>query len=365
MPDAEAQTPAAEAPQQASPAAPSPEPASSGTSGLRPFSLGRALGLADTPPPASSEDTPAAPPADAPTPDDKPASEEAPTPSEAPGDGAPEEPEQEKLSRRARAAEENRRRIAELEAEVASLKSATEASPEADLEQQIEQAREQARAEERERLRRERDEEAGRQEQEALAASERADAERFERLNALPDDHPTLAEGDNWQWLQERKRLLSQFPQAERLIKSQAARYVEEARARDAEALEKDKQAFWANVLDDMATARQVPGVDFEAVRAAKTFAERDQILYAAGAASRDAEVAERDTTITTHEETIARLEDEIRDLRLVGPRGLAARRAPTDGGRSGGAESGASAFDETRGWRQNLAAALAPSNGR
>jgi len=310
-------------------------------------------------PPASNVEAVAAPPKDEPRPDGEPAPDDgASKPSDQPDEGDGKPAESEHQSRRQRAAEENRKRIADLEAEVASLKSATPADPDEERDRLIAEAAERARAEERERITREQTEAEQRREREALAASEQADIERFDRLNALPDDHPTLAEGDNWAWLQEKKRLLSQFPQADAHYRTAAQQAIERAREQDRADLDANQQRFWDSVRNDLATAKQVPGVDFDAVRAAKTFAERDQILYAAGASSRDAEVATRD-------ETIARLEDEVRDLKLVGPRGLGSRRAPVEGGRSGTAESGPRSFDPDRSWRQNLGAALAGSNGQ
>lgn len=75
---------------------------------------------------------------------------------------------------------------------------------------------------------------------------------------------------------------------------------------------------FWAHVRSDMASAKDVPGVDYDAVKSARTFAERDRLMYAAGAAS--------------HEPELKKLREENADLRrdLFG-----ATRAPMSGGRS------------------------------
>lgn len=90
----------------------------------------------------------------------------------------------------------------------------------------------------------------------------------------------------------------------------------------DRQALAQEHEAkvagFWAHVRADMASARDVPGVDFEAVKAARTFAERDRLMYAAGQAASEPE--------------LKKLREENADLRrdLFG-----AVRAPVQGGRS------------------------------
>lgn len=73
-----------------------------------------------------------------------------------------------------------------------------------------------------------------------------------------------------------------------------------------------------AKMLEDYGSAKDLPGVDEAAIRAAPTFADRDRIVYAAGRAQADAE--------------ISRLRDELADAKrdLFG-----AVRTPMNGGRS------------------------------
>jgi hypothetical protein len=79
---------------------------------------------------------------------------------------------------------------------------------------------------------------------------------------------------------------------------------------------------FQQALLADLATARDVPGVDFEAVKAAKSFAERDRLMWAAGNAQREAE----NRALRTENEQLRR------DL-------LGSVTVPPSGGRSGMAD--------------------------
>lgn len=355
---------------QASAAAPSPEPASRQPSPLRPFSLARAIG-ADPVAPASDGDPPAAEPAPASSTDDKPAppKKEASKPSEPATAEQPSETPQ--PSRRAQREHENVTRIRELEAEIATLKTATPADPDAEREAAIAAAVEQARADERARIEREREAATTRETQEALARRSREDAERFEAACRMPDSDPRLGEtvpGTDqtlYEWREAQKERLVHYPEVERHYQAVAEQRIEQARAQDRAELSALQDKFWADVAKELDGVVGLPGVDKTALGKAASFAERERLIHAGGAASRDAEVAALTEKLDKATQTIAQQEDDIRDLKLGGPRGLAARRSPVEGGRSGAAETGPRAFDETRGWRQNLTAALtAPSNG-
>jgi hypothetical protein len=270
-------------------------------------------------------------------------SDAAPTPDE----GKPADPP--KLSRRQQEAAAKEARIRELESSV-------------------EKAREEARAEARQEYEREQQTKAEREQQEALARSSQADIERFERLNRLPDDHPQLAEGDNWAWLQERKRLLASFPEADKHYRTWAEKVVAERTQGVEQTLLSERDAFWNGVRAEMRQAATLPNTsakDLEAGAegAPQTFAEMAAYYHGRGASWKEAEyapqIAERDQRIAQHEEKIAELEEEVRDLRLVGPRGFGSARAATTGGASGASEAHSRRFNETRSSRDNLAAAL------
>jgi hypothetical protein len=354
VPDAETipQSPAPEA--TASAPAPASESAAPQTEAPRRFDLNRVF--ASLPPEATvSNEKDAAPPKsqpkDAPEEssedDDESPAESKPDAAPTPDEGKP--AEQPKLSRRQQAEQANQARIAELEAAV-------------------EKAREEARAEARQQLEREQQERQDREQAEALARSSQEDIERFERLNRLPDDHPTLAEGDNWTWLQERKRLLASFPEADRHYRTWAERVVAERTQGVEQTLTAEREGFWNGVKAEFRSAATLPNTnpkDLEvgAEGAPQTFAEMAAYYHARGAGWKEAEyapqIAERDQRIATQDERIAELEEEVKDLRLVGPRGLASARAATSGGQSGGGSGGSPGFNPNRPARENLLAGL------
>lgn len=265
-------------------------------------------------------------------------------PSEAPTDG---KAEPAKPSRRQTAEEANKARIAELEAAVAARDAAVEA----------------ARTEERERIQRESQEADTRRAQESLSAQQQAEAALFEQACRMSDADPRLNEaapdGSNrtlYQWREDRKELISQYPQAEAAIRAEVERSVAD------KLVEADRlQAkFWSDVEKRLKEAENLPHVNPADL---KTNAENplstwDKVFgyyHAAGAAWKEAELSPQ---IAERDEKIAQLEDEVRDLKAVGPRGLVASRAPVSGGRSVTAGD-QTTFDPSRPARENLAAAL------
>lgn len=301
-----------------------PKPAASGTDG-------------ETPADAGSK------PADAPTPD---------------ADAAPK-------SRRAEAREANLRRIAELEQEVQTLRTATPADPDADREVAIAAAVEAARAEERDRIERERTEEAERAEQTALSQKHLQDVERLQKLMRLPD---SALSAEDYNWREEQKELLAKYPEVEQHYRTVAQQEAAAARAESDAAIQRHLTAWDGEIRGQLAKAATLPNVNPDDLKAnapnpLTTWDQMASYYHAAGAAWKDAEYAPQ---IAERDATISRQQDEINDLRLVGPRGLGSSRAPVTGGRSSAAEAGPQQFDPSRSPRENLSDALmAPaSNG-
>jgi len=356
VPDAETLTPGPAPEATATAPAPAPEPAAPSSGSSRPFDLGRVFAsLPDNESMVSKgaavADPPKPKPEDAPeeSADDDDESESVSKPDAAPtpDEGKPAEPP--KLSRRQQEAAAKDARIAELEASV-------------------EKARDEARAEARQQYDREQQERQEASDREALARSSQADVERFERLNRLPDDHPTLAEGDNWTWLQERKRLLASFPEADKFYRTWAENVVTERTKGVEQTLKTEREGFWNGVRAEFRAAATLPNTspkDLEVGNADAPTTFRDMAAYyhARGAGWKEAEyapqIAERDQRIASLEEKVAEQEADIKDLRTFGPRGLASARAATTGGQSGSESTGSSGFNPNRPARENLAAAL------
>lgn len=151
---------------------------------------------------------------------------------------------------------------------------------------------------------------------EALEQSERADAERYRELNDLPDDHPKLAEGDNWSFLQEYKRVLALSPKA---AKQHRALYEIER-----EQLTKGQEKFRTGVRDEILTGAREFGVDpknWMGDEGDATWLSMTRDAVAAKTAPLQARIAE--------------LERELHSARTVGPNGLGSVRAPAAAGRS------------------------------
>lgn len=145
----------------------------------------------------------------------------------------------------------------------------------------------------------------------------RIDTARFLELRDLPDDHPKLAEGDNYAWLQDQKALRANYPKAERALRAQ---YEAHAQA----VIQGRDQA----VLGALKRHVGLPGVDEATFRRLSDWGDLGDHLYEAGQRSRDAEVA-------ALKDRNAELERDQQQARYAGPRGLGSARAPIPAGRA------------------------------
>ena len=145
----------------------------------------------------------------------------------------------------------------------------------------------------------------------------RADADRFLSLRDLPDDHPKLVEGDNWQWLQEQKKLRADYPKAERALRAWHQKQAEDAIASRDQA-----------VLGALRRHVALPGVDEPTFRKLSDWGDLGDHLYEAGRRSLEPE-------LTSARDRIAELEREQQQARFAGPRGLGSARLPIEAGRS------------------------------
>lgn len=143
------------------------------------------------------------------------------------------------------------------------------------------------------------------------AASERET--RYRRLRDKPDSDTDWTSED-WEFVQHEKNVRAVVPELQAHYDTIIA---DDLKAHQ-DAYNGWVDGFRKHVLSDMASAKDVPGVDFETVKAAKTFAERDRVMYDAGAASNAAEVRA--------------LRDENAQLRREARGGI---RVATNGGRS------------------------------
>ncbi len=209
--------------------------------------------------------------------------------------------------RRARAAEENLQRIADLERQLAERDPGkVREQVLADLEaEKARQAEEAASSE--------------------VFASEQADAERYARLRDLPDRD--LSDED-YRWREERKALLASFPKARAALSAQAEQQVKA-----------EQSAFWQTVRSQLTGLAHKPGLDAAAFKAAPDFAVMGEQLYEAGA---EAERSRLQPKLDQALEKVRRLEAASGQFALAGRGGLAAARAPrVTGGRSGPAGTG------------------------
>jgi hypothetical protein len=246
-----------------------------------------------------------------------------------------------KLSRRQQAAEESRQRIQQLEAE-------------------RDQAREQGRAEAREALAREQAERQAQEQQASVSRAHLADVERLQRLLRTPDGQLTA---EDYAWREDQKELLARYPDAERHFAAERDHAITVERQRQAA----ERTAFLDGIVAQLRASEALPGVSHDDLKAdaptpLDSWDKMAAYFHAAGASSTASELQPK---LDQALETIERQAAEIKDLRLVGPRGLGAARAPVSGGTSAGTENGSSSFDPRRSARDNLAAALAQgSNG-
>lgn len=140
-----------------------------------------------------------------------------------------------------------------------------------------------------------------------------ANEDRYRRLTNKPDDDTDWTP-DDYQWLQDEKRKRAALPE----LRQHYETVVEQDRRTLRETADRERQEFWTRVSEDLASAAELPGVDLDALKKAPNFATRDRLVYAAAAATRDAE-------IRTLRDENAQLQ---RDL-------LGTIRPPMNGGRS------------------------------
>lgn len=257
---------------------------------------------------ADVKDADADPDDDADGPDD---AESAPKP----GDVKAEQ-QQGKQGRRARAAEENAQRIADLERQVA------ERDPEKIREEVLQQARDQFAAEQQRQA-----------EDDAVKAAADADAEKaawYLRVRDVPDRN--LSDED-YRKREEYKAQLDAFPEATRTARAVAQ---QEAQA-EKDAHKAEVTNFWQGIHGRFGLLQTLEGVTKEALSDTDLYAIGEH-LYATGARVREDKVrAELQPKLDKALDEVRRLKAEASQFRLNGRGGLAAARAPmTGGGRSG-----------------------------
>lgn len=140
-----------------------------------------------------------------------------------------------------------------------------------------------------------------------------AKEQRFRRLLMKPDTDQDW-DADDWHFLQTEKTERALVP---KLVQHYDTVIAEDLKAHEA-AYDGKYQGFQNYVLQGMEAVKGLPGVNFEAIQAAPDFVARERLIYAAGAASKEAEAK--------------LLRDENAELKrdLYG-----ATRAPLNGGRS------------------------------
>jgi hypothetical protein len=277
----------------------------------------------------------------------------------APGKEAPpkaeDQPTVEKPSRRDAGREANLARIAELEQEVTRLRTETPADPAAAQQAAIDAAVAQA-------LKAREDEQARQAADAATGAEREALIARNQRYAALRDKPVSQLSAEDYQFVEDERELREKYPDVQRRYEVQLEADRVGIFQQAEQQLQQTQAAFWDGVKADLASAKQLPGVDFDAVKAAKTFADRDRVVATGTAAWKEAEVrAELQPQIDELKTKLEAAEDENRDLKLTGPRGLAGARAPVSGGRPASGDAPAT-FDLHRPARENLIAALAGS---
>jgi hypothetical protein len=268
---------------------------------------------------------------------------------------AEDKPTVEKPSRRDQGREANLARIAELEQEVTRLRTETPADPAAAQQAAIDAAVAQA-------LKAREDEQARSAADAATGAEREALHARNQRYLALRDKPLSELEAEDYQFVEAERELRAKYPDVRQIYEVQLEADRAAIWTMAEQQLQQTQEKFWNGVELDMASAKQLPGVDYDAVKAAKTFAERDAVIQTGTAAWKEAEVrAELQPQIDDWKAKFEASEAENRDLKLTGRRGLAGARAPIAGGRSASGDP-PSTYDPRRSGRENLAAALAGS---
>lgn len=220
-----------------------------------------------------------------------------------------------KPGRRARAAEENAQRIADLERQLA------ERDPEklrADLRAELEA------------------EQARRTEAEAAQAAATADAEEAAWYRSVRDVPDRNLSDEDYRRREEYKAKLDAYPEVVRKATSLARAEADAAK----QAHEAEASAFWDGVYSRFGLLQTLEGVTRE------TLAEKDlylvgQHLYETGATVREQKVrAELQPKLDKALDEVRRLKAEAAQFKVSGNGGLAAARAPLVGGGRSGASS-------------------------
>jgi hypothetical protein len=182
-----------------------------------------------------------------------------------------------------------------------------------------------------------------------LADTEQADAERYARLRDVPDRDLS---DDDYRWREDRKALLSAFPKARTALEAQTRQELAAYQAQ----LQQSYEGAWAQITREMGQAESKPGVERGAIVKGTSFSAIADHLYEAGRKSLQPEL---DRAL----EQVRRLQGEGRQFRLSGRNGLAAARAPINGGRSAAHANGRPDM-RTATSSQLFEAALRASNG-
>ncbi len=149
-----------------------------------------------------------------------------------------------------------------------------------------------------------------------LSQARAADVEKYRRLR---DERDEDLSADDYAWREDFKAKLRSAPEAEAAHREYARQEIESARGE----LSARQEAFWDDVRGQMAPLASRPNVDAEAFRKLGRFDQMGDALYEAGRVSGRGELAEENR----------RLREENQQLRLHGPRGISAARAPLNGG--------------------------------
>jgi hypothetical protein len=243
-------------------------------------------------------------------------------------------------------------RITELEAELSRLKTEAPPDPTAEREQLVAQIKAE--------VHREIEDEQARKAAEASSGAEReAIIERERRYRALRDRPTGTLSAEDYTFVEEERERREKYPELQRhyetVLEAERAGLSEAAQTEVA----RQQAAFWDSVKADLASAKDIPGVDLDEVKKAPSFADRDRIVYAAGAAQRETAVrAELEPRIADLQARLDEAEAHLKELNFVGPNGLGAGRAPVVGGRSS-ADHPPTTFDPSRSGRENLVAAI------